>query len=607
MKKIVKILVALIMVTSLSACVKKVDDSKPIYMYPAFKVEKNKRLWGHIDPKGEFVVEPIYDRTYDFTSEGLAKVEKDGLTGVVNSKGEEILAPNYQTVSDFTNGYFVAFDGRQNQLFDYNGEVQFFSDNKYIHIGRYGDGLFPVVVMDENNKLRMGYISKTGNQIIELKYAKAYGFLDGKAIVQENEEDNFKIIDKDNKVVKELEYKDIRATKNKNMYVFSDESEYYGILNHDGEVILENKFENIINLDEEHVVVNISKASENEYGVIDYKGEYVIQPEYLDIILLGDGYFALSNEVGPENQNVYNIVNSENEIIAESMYFPVGGMDGKIKNGLISVYDGENTFAIDLKGNKSDKVPTVPGRGEVIYDGKISKVNIEGKLSYYNPDLVWEEINAYILREGAAVKEETYVNGNVINIKYPVVDGLKNKEAEDKINERLYEKFTRSYDSEEEVNVEDYTSYKAKYSITKINDLMIVEHVTEALKREGLEPILSANIYNINLANGNFYELKDLFKEDSGYIETLTDIVRGMAEERNNSGSGMYEISDWESVKADQQFIAQIDTIDIYFRPSEMISYSEQFPKFRIEQSAIDDILDYNSEFWWTFSITKGF
>ena len=607
MKRIVKVLVALIMITSLSACVKKLDDSKPIYMYPAFKIEKNKKMWGYIDPKGEFVVEAIYDKTYDFTPEGLAKVEKDGLTGVVNVKGEEILSPSYQTVSDFKDGYFVAFDGRQNQLFNYKGDIQFFGDNNYFHIGQYGDGLFPVVVMDEKNKIKMGYISKTGSQIIDPIYNKAYGFIDGKALVQENEDDNFKIIDKDNKVVKELDHKDIRPTPINNIYFFMDENEKFGLLDQNGDMFIQEKFEVIMNLDEEHIIVGEIKDDGNQYGIINMKGEYLIQPEYKDIRILGQGYFAVSREAEKENGSLFTIINDKNEKITEKEYYTVGGIEGKIKNELISVYDGENTFAIDLKGNISDKLPTVPGRGEVIYDGKISKVNIEGKISYYDPKLVWEETNSFILREGAVVKEEIFTKGNIIKIKYPVVEGLESKAAEDKINERLYKAFNMSYDSGEEINPEDYTSYKSKYSISKVNDLMMIEHVTEVLEKDDFEPILSANIYNINLANGNFYELKDLFKEDSGYIETLTDIVRSMAEEKINSGTGMYEISDWDGVKADQQFIAQVNTIDIYFRPNELVSYSEQFPKFRIDQAAIDDILDYNSEFWWAFSISKGF
>ena len=78
-------------------------------------------------------------------------------------------------------------------------------------------------------------------------------------------------------------------------------------------------------------------------------------------------------------------------------------------------------------------------------------------------------------------------------------------------------------------------------------------------------------------------------------------------EEKIESGTGMYDLKDWEGIKPDQNFIVQTKTIDIYLKPGEIISYSEKFPRFPIEQSEIDDILDLNSEFWWAYSISEGF
>lgn len=609
MKRIAKILIALIMLVSLSACVQKIDNRKPIYMYPAFKVEKNKKLWGYIDSKGKFVVEPKYDMTHDFTFGGLAKVEKDGLSGVINSNGEEILAPKYQTISEFKDGYFVGFDGRQNQLFNYRGDVQFFGENQYIYIGSYSDGLFAVATMNEGNQIEMGYISKSGNLVIDPEYSRAYDFIDGKAIVQENKGDKYKIIDKDNNLVKELEYEDVRATSNNGIYLFRGKSELYGLLDSNGDIIIEDKFHNIGNIDGEHILVNTTEDDEKRYGVVDKKGEYVIQPEYMDIILLGDGYFGLSKEGDQDEDSLYAIANSKGELITEAKYYGAGGVEGKIKNGLISVTDGENTYALDLRGNKSDKVPVMFGSGEISFDGKVARANVAGMLSYYNAkgELIWEEINTYILREGVAVTEKRYLEGKSININYPIVGGLKNKEAQDKINERLYREFTVSYDLGGKLSSNDYKYYRTKYNVNRINDVMVVEQVIEVLGKEDLEPIMSGNIYNINLSNGNFYELKDLFEDDSGYIETLTDIIRGLAEEKNSQGTGMYDLANWEGVKPGQDFIAQVNTIDIYFKPDQMLSYSEQFPRFTIEQEYMDDILDLNSEFWWAYSISKGF
>lgn len=609
MKKIGILLMASIMIMNLSACVQKSDDKRPTYMYPAFKIEENKKLWGYIDPNGDFLVDPIYHAAYEFTLEGLAKVEKEGLFGVINSEGGEILEPRYESITDFQGGYFVAFDGKKNQLFNYKGEMEFAGENEYTHIGPYSDGLFTFSMMNEENEIRMGYIGKDGGVVIGPKYSKAYNFIDGKAIVQENQDENYKIIDKNHAIVRQLDYKDIRATASKGKYIFQGENELYGLIDLNGDIIIEEKFNNIVDVDEEHILVNIIEGKEDFYGVLDKKGKYIIQPEYRDIILLGHGYFALSKERDENGDNIYAISNSKGRMITEYKYYNVGGREGKIKNNLISVYDGKNTYAIDLKGNKSKDVPVILGPGEISFDGKVITANISGKKSYYNAkkELLWEEINDYSLEGGAVVTEKIYLDGKVIDIRYPVVDGLKKKEVEDNINKKLYEKFRKSYDLGEELKREDYKSYRVDYNVNRINDLLVIEQVVEVVEKDDIEAIVFTNIYNISLLNGNFYELKDLFQKDSGYLQTLTDIIRGIAEQKTEEGSGMYDLTNWEGVKADQDFIVGLATIDIYFKPDEILSYSEEFPRFTIEQEIIDDILDFNSEFWLTYSRNQGF
>lgn len=609
MKRIVILLISLIMVTSLSGCVKKIDDREVVNLYPAFKVEKNEKLWGYINNKGEFIVEPKYSATHDFTDEGLAKFELDGLSGVINSKGEEILAPKYQTISEFENGYFVAFNGKDTQLFNYKGDIQFFGESEYMYIGSYGDGLFNVAIMNENNQMEMGYINKAGNKIIDTKYSRAYNFIDGKAIVQENEGDKYKIIDKDANVVKELDFEDVKATTNTGIYLFKGSNASYGILDSNGDILVEDKFDSIVDMDNDYIVVGILEDDKDKFGVIDKNGDYLIEPGYKGIISLGEGYFAVGKENESVHGNIYAIANHKGELITEFKYYGAGGFKGKIRNNLISVSDGEKTYALDLKGNKSSKVPEINGVGEVSFDGKVVRAHVGDILSYYNAkgELIWEEINTYILREGAEVIEKKFLEGNSININYPVVEGLENKDAEGKINERLYKEFTSSYEMEEKLSSDDYKYYRTTYKINKVNDLLVVEQVSEVMGAKDNAPNLFGKIYNISLRNGNFYELEDLFNKDSGYIDIVSDMIRGQMEDKISKGTGMYDLDLWEGIRPNQEFIAQIKTIDIYLKPGEVVSYSETFPKFRIEQDDIEDILDMNSEFWWTYSINKGF
>ena len=609
MKKISAILAILIIVTGISGCVKKIDKGEVTNLYPAFKMEENEKLWGYIDHKGEFKVEAKYDFADDFSIEGLARVEIKGLSGVINSKGEEILSPNYKTISEFKNGYFLAFDGENNQIYDYKGDRQFLGEKDYIYIGPYSDGLFTVLRLNSDGEMKMGYVDRAGSQIIPAEYFKAYNFHNGRALVEKYDSESHQIIDKDGNTIKELNYSEVKAGPRDGVYLFRGNDGQYGLLDFNGDILVEDKFDSILDMDGEHILVSFLKDKKILFGVIDKKANYVIQPEYEDIKLLGEGYLGLGKGKNSVMGSVYAIADKNGKIITDFKYYGVGGYSGKIKNGLISVSDGEKTYALDLKGNISTKVKEVDGRGEVSFDGKLTRANINGNISYYNSnkELIWEEKNIYILKEGARVIEEKFLLGNSVNINYPVLEGLKNKAAEDKINKDLYKLFTSLYDSDGELKDGDYKYYKTDYKLNRVNDILIVEQISEISRNKDINPSIFGKIYNINLANGNFYELKDLFNQDSDYIGIVSDIIRGQIEAKIEKNEGIYDLSNWKAIRPDQEFIAQTETIDIYFNSDEINSYGEDFPRLTIKQEIIDDILDLNSEFWLAYNTSRGF
>ena len=69
----------------------------------------------------------------------------------------------------------------------------------------------------------------------------------------------------------------------------------------------------------------------------------------------------------------------------------------------------------------------------------------------------------------------------------------------------------------------------------------------------------------------------------------------------------MYDLTEWKEIGDNINFIVNIKNIDIYFNPEDIISFTEQFPKFSISQQEIEDIMDFSSEFWWAFMVSRGF
>ncbi|MCB0465039.1 MAG: WG repeat-containing protein, partial [Aequorivita sp.] len=136
---------------------------------PLTYARSNKKV-GFINGKGEWVIQPAYDKVRAFNV-GLAPVNEGKEWGFINEKGEKIIDIKYR-------------------------DAEIFSDN----------GLAPV-----KEKKLWGFVDKTGKLVIPMEYdisigmfgflqsGSDKGFIDGLARVKKNKEWGF--IDKTGKVV----------------------------------------------------------------------------------------------------------------------------------------------------------------------------------------------------------------------------------------------------------------------------------------------------------------------------------------------------------------------------------------------------------------------
>ncbi|MBU5439714.1 WG repeat-containing protein [Tissierella sp. MSJ-40] len=606
MKRGILLALAVIIAISLIGCVNKTEEKEIISLYPAYKVDGNFKYWGYMDEKGEFKINPKYDAALDFTEEGLAKVQKENLIGVVDKEGKEILPTAFQGVSNFENGFITAYRGNEFFIFNYKGE-QKFSTKDYAFLGSHKDGLFLVAKQIDKNNVKMGFIDENGKEVIEPKYDRVWDFYNDKALVQEGE-GKYKIIDKSGKTIKEFSYSYMAPDEKNETYLFKDENQLYGYLNRDGEILVEPKFESATVFEDGYA--NVLKKTENNilWGAINEKGEYIVEPEYTNLINLGKGFFGISQVEDGSTTVKYAIINPKGETITGFDYYNVGGREGLIKNDIISVYDGEKTYALNLKGEKVNEVPEIVGRGEVAFNGKVTRAYIDGRMIYYNDKekTIWEEDNTYVLREDAKVLEKKYTSGKDITIYYPVIEGLSDKKVEDNINKEIYKIFVT--DVENSLNKEGNIGYvNTDYRVKRNNDLLFIHKSSSYHMEDAAHDLSLEESFHISLRNGTFFQLKDLFKEGSDYIGVLSNIIKSQMERRNNEGTGMFIVDDFKSIREDQGFMIQKDRIEIYFQPYEVTSYAEGFPKFAISYNDIMDILDTNSDFWWTFMSSRGF
>lgn len=596
MKRTILVILALLMVFNISGCVRKVENNEKINLYPAFEMNKRVRQWGFIDKSGQFVIEPKYDSVWDFSEDNIAQVFKNNGLGVINDKGVEIIQTIYREILELGNGYIAAFDGESYHIFNNKGEKQFFG--KYVYVGKYKDGLFAVASYDENGNVLMEYVNKSGKSIIEPKYLRAYDFYNGKAVVMK-EQNIYLIIDKSGKEIKELEYNQVSPSE-EGIYLVKNMKNLYGYIDSEGNLLVEPKFVRAELFLEGGAIVGIKENDSTLFGVIGKDGNYIVEPKYANIISIGNNFYGVANK----RDNIgykYAVVNNKGEEITDFNYYDLSSLEGN----LTSVFDGIKTYALDSQGKTNEKLPTLEGRGKMNFHGNILQVNLLNRLYYYNSkgELVWEENNDYALREGAQVLEQLHEGSNGQNIYYPVVQGLMNKEAQDEINKKLYDEFI----TQVEGSSDKYDYYNTSYKVRKINDLLTIEKNSEFYLEGDSNKKDFVEVFNISLRNGKFFELGDLFRDGVDYLGVLTNMVKEEMMNKMALGEDVYKVEEFTGIKENSNFIPQVDKIEILLNPSEIISQTQTFPRFSISQESLASILDMELEFWWTYTLSRGF
>ncbi len=175
---------------------------------------------------------------------------------------------------------------------------------------------------------------------------------------------------------------------------------------------------------------------------------------------------------------------------------------------------------------------------------------------------------------------------------------MEDKTLEDEVNNRL--KILSEVKPIEE-NVQLEYSYLGDFKIEFFNKNLLVLELHGYNFPFGAAHGMPNKIYTkIDLTTGEFYELKDLFKEDSNYVKVLSDII---GEQIKNNPEYSYIFPDsYNGIKEDQPFYVSKDALYIYFYPYEIAPYAAGFPTFKIPYEDIMDIINETGEFWRSFN-----
>lgn len=174
MKK--SVILILLLATCFLQCTKEDGEQPVIAKYYSFYNENNK--WGYIDKDGKVVIEPLWDKAYDFWL-GYGQVAQDSKWGLINQKGEVVVPLQYEKmgiagadVSSILNSerYIIAakLDGKWGYI-DKNNNI--ISSFKFSYAGTMVNGLAPV----KDFNMKWGYVDDMGEVVIPLIY-DGFGF-----------------------------------------------------------------------------------------------------------------------------------------------------------------------------------------------------------------------------------------------------------------------------------------------------------------------------------------------------------------------------------------------------------------------------------------------
>jgi len=568
------------------------------YLYPAGIKTIYGTKWGYINNKGDFIIIPQYQRAREFQSNGLAIVEIEDLWGIIDTSGEYVVYPQFEGIMDFSEGRALVIVEDGFKVIDERGNI--LTKRAYNYIDPYQNGRALASITDSKGYSTYGYLDLQGQEIIPFQYEMGYPFKDGKAVVK-LEENRFALINKKGDIIHAYNYPMVGNLGNGLLPFQRDLEGKQGYIDIKGNEVISPRYTSAQPFSKGRGIVNTSEdVLYNKYGLIDKKGNFIIEPKYNDIYMLG------------ENRAAIGKAKVEGEPYMGSKYAIADILTGDILTGFVynnvspynmnyaSVSNDTITFFIDKQGLPNYSLPMVKGSGELSFIGDLIKANIDLKLFYLSKegDFIWHPNYIIPLNDQFQILEKKYKPNKDYLVYYPQIRGMKDEKAQEKVNVRLKELSNIiPIDSKKQL---DY-SYTGTFAVEFFKCHLLVLKLESYNYPFGAAHGMPSQVFpHINLINGEFYQMEDLFKEDSNYVKVLSDIISYQID--NDPEYSYVFPGSFEEISKNQPFYINEDALYIYFEPYEIGPYAAGFPTFLIPFNEIDGIIDKEGDFWRSFN-----
>lgn len=568
------------------------EDPADNYLHLYARSEGFKVMYGYADSSGKIAIEPAFKYAEPFYQCGLAPVTTgDDKTGLIDMTGKYVIDPEWDLVS-YSEGTFLCytFDGNYFHVYDETGTLLF---EHYGYTEGFSEGLLP-----SYDELKRGYLDKNGELAIPLDCTILGGFLNGIAEVAQSWFEPSYYIDKNGN--------DLTDTVSSGLRMYKDENtSLFGYKNDKGEIAIPAVYKEATPFLDGYAIVNISDAYDEKYGVIDTKGNYVLEPVYCGIRRLSNGLVAVGENASDDVYVPYGyseycrkaFFTPDFKKSTDWIYHTVSDFD----NENVCVSDGENIVFIDKTLGKSGGLPSIKGSGRFARDNDMLRGYLNGKLTVIdkNGKIVTQASGNIDLGGGLISENHIKMPSPAATIAYPVLTGMKERKLQETINKLIVaeilapcEKYA-SFDGPNET-----TALDAGYNLSKIKDLLMIDQYGHMYFLGAAHDYSFRNTVYIDLATGVQYGLSDLFREDPGVWDYLSNAVT--AQMRQNAAD-IY-LDDSVTIGPDTKFALTDNGIDFYFEEGDIAAAAAGMQVFHIPYSDLTGYIDTESAFWKAFN-----
>lgn len=190
------------------------------------------------------------------------------------------------------------------------------------------------------------------------------------------------------------------------------------------------------------------------------------------------------------------------------------------------------------------------------------------------------------------VSEDFISKDNLIevNLQIPVLKGLSDLKLQNKINS-IFKDSIMSFKNEIAEMSKEYFDEAKKHNIPMMPYTAVTSYKVACNKGNllslyinyyqytgGAHGLTTRKGYNINLKDGTFLTLEDLFKKGTPYKEIIDEEISKQIDENKE----MFFPSEFKGISPEQQFYIDGENVVIFFQAYEIAPYAAGLPEFKI-------------------------